>query len=65
MKDIAKRIDLFRKAKTKQELAASIGYNYKFIVYFIYAKDVEAHLQNTIYQKNTKARGLFQRQMKS
>ena len=55
MKDIAKRIDLFRKAKTKQELAASIGYNYKFIVYFIYAKDVEAHY--TEYNISKKYKG--------
>ena len=36
MKDIEKRVVQFKNAKTRQELAESIGYRYKFIVYFIF-----------------------------
>ncbi|WP_314971608.1 reverse transcriptase domain-containing protein [Bilophila wadsworthia] len=43
MKDIEKRVVQFKNAKTRQELAESIGYRYKFIVYFIFAKDIDQH----------------------
>ena len=43
MKDIEKRVVQFKNAKTRQELAESIGYRYKFIVYFIFAKDIDLY----------------------
>ena len=43
MKDLKERVDLFKRARTRQELAESIGYNYNFIVYFIFSKDVNQH----------------------
>jgi len=43
MKDLEHRVALFKAAKTRQELAESLGYQYKFFVFFIFAKDIDQH----------------------
>lgn len=43
MVDTEQRATLFKAARTRQQLAESLGYNYKFFEFFLFAKDVELH----------------------
>lgn len=43
MKNLESRVELFKAAKSREELAEALGYKYKFFVFFLFAKDVEEH----------------------
>lgn len=59
MVDIEQRISLFKAAKTRQQLAESLGYKYKFFVFFIFAQDVEDHYSEFNIAKSYKGERLI------
>lgn len=59
MVDVEQRASLFKAARTRQQLAESLGYNYKFFVFFLFAQDVERHYSEFNIAKNYKGERLI------